>query len=131
MFGSIAGGIASALTGGLMSKLMGGNKQAAPSNPGQGLFSTPETTISADNAGIASVMQGPNPPSPDQATPTFTESAVSSLKDAGKGILDGTLQAGGSAIQQALLNKIGLGGKSASDKGKDTKDYQRQRVPTG
>ncbi|QBZ71565.1 minor spike protein [Escherichia phage Lilleto] len=129
MFGAIAGGIASTLAGGLMSKLMGGNKQAAPLTPGQGLFATPETTISADNAGIQSVMQGPNPPSPDKAAPTFTESAVSSLKDAGKGLLDGTLQAGGSAVQQALLNKIGLGGKSAADKGKDTKDYLASAFP--
>src|SRR5438477_5509391 len=45
---------------------------------------------------------------------------------AGKGLLEGTLQAGTSAVSDKLLDLVGLGGKSAADKGKDTRDYQRQ-----
>src|SRR5207248_10365049 len=39
---------------------------------------------------------------------------------------EGTLQAGTSAVSDKLLDLVGLGGKSAADKGKDTRDYQRQ-----
>src|SRR5438552_6711217 len=35
-------------------------------------------------------------------------------------------QAGTSAVSDKLLDLVGLGGKSAADKGKDTRDYQRQ-----
>src|SRR4051812_49875067 len=35
----------------------------------------------------------------------------------------GTLQAGTSAVSDKLLDLVGLGGKSAADKGKDTRDY--------
>src|SRR6185436_14167310 len=41
----------------------------------------------------------------------------------GKGLLEGTLQAGTSAVSDKLLDLVGLGGKSAADKGKDTRDY--------
>src|SRR5437667_3216561 len=41
-------------------------------------------------------------------------------------IFEGTLQAGTSAVSDKLLDLVGLGGKSAADKGKDTGDYQRQ-----
>src|SRR5437899_12921353 len=34
--------------------------------------------------------------------------------------------AGTSAVSDKLLDLVGLGGKSAADKGKDTRDYQRQ-----
>src|SRR5207249_11770484 len=40
-----------------------------------------------------------------------------------KGLLEGTLQAGTSAVSDKLLDLVGLGGKSAADKGKDTRDY--------
>src|SRR5207244_2546788 len=45
---------------------------------------------------------------------------------AGKGLLEGTLQAGTSAVSDKLLDLVGLGGKSAADKGKDTRDYLRK-----
>src|SRR5438128_10697417 len=38
-------------------------------------------------------------------------------------IFEGTLQAGTSAVSDKLLDLVGLGGKSAADKGKDTRDY--------
>src|SRR5260370_10686940 len=45
------------------------------------------------------------------------------MAKAGKGLLEGTLQAGTSAVSDKLLDLFGLGGKSAADKGKDTRDY--------
>src|SRR4051812_49974668 len=41
----------------------------------------------------------------------------------------GTLQAGTSAVSDKLLDLVGLGGKSASDKGKDTRDYLAAAFP--
>src|SRR5579862_6091340 len=40
------------------------------------------------------------------------------MAKAGKGLLEGTLQAGTSAVSDKLLDLVGLGGKSAADKGK-------------
>src|SRR5699024_2279965 len=48
---------------------------------------------------------------------------------AGKGLLQGTLQAGTSAVSHKLLDLVGLGGKSAADKGKDTRDYLAAAFP--
>src|SRR5438445_3172272 len=56
-------------------------------------------------------------------SPSFVSGAMAK---AGKGLLEGTLQAGTSAVSDKLLDLVGLGGKSAADKGKDTRDYQRQ-----
>src|SRR5438552_10347400 len=39
-----------------------------------------------------------------------------------KGLLEGTLQAGTSAVSDKLLDLVGLGGKSAADKGKELID---------
>src|SRR5439155_9737092 len=41
----------------------------------------------------------------------------------------GTLQAGTSAVSDKLLDLVGLGGKSATDKGKDTRDYLAAAFP--
>src|SRR5690606_40696456 len=56
----------------------------------------------------------------DEAVPSFVSGAMAK---AGKGLLEGTLQAGTSAVSDKLLDLVGLGGKSAADKGKDTRDY--------
>src|SRR5258708_8845388 len=40
-----------------------------------------------------------------------------------------TLQAGTSAVSDKLLDLVGLGGKSAADKGKDTRDYLAAAFP--
>src|SRR5207249_1075028 len=72
------------------------------------------------DAGIKSAIQGSNVPNPDEAVPSFGAGAMAK---AGKGLLEGTLQAGTSAVSDKLLDLVGLGGKSAADKGKDTRDY--------
>src|SRR3546814_4617474 len=51
------------------------------------------------------------------------------MAKAGKGLLEGTLQAGTSAVSDKLLDLVGLGGKSDADKGKDTRDYLAAAFP--
>ena len=50
---------------------------------------------SSDLAGIKSAIQGSNVPNPDEAVPSFVSGAMAK---AGKGLLEGTLQAGTSAV---------------------------------
>src|SRR6476620_2874829 len=103
MFGAIAGGIASALAGGAMSKLFGGGQKAA--------------------SGGIQVSYVPNS---DEAVPSLVSGAMAK---AGKGLLEGTFQAGTSAVSDKLLDLVGLGGKSAADKGKDARDYLAAAFP--
>src|SRR5204863_6405048 len=46
-----------------------------------------------------------------------------------RSLLEGTLQASTSAVSDKLLDLVGLGGKSAADKGKDTRDYLAAAFP--
>src|SRR5258708_4032451 len=128
MFGAIAGGIASSLARGAMSHLFGGGQKA----PSRGLqwsvrgtrhhnvgiqgdvLATDNNTVGMGDAGIKSAIQGSNVPNPDEAVPSFVSGAMAK---AGKGLLEGTLQAGTSAVSDKLLDLVGLGGKSAADKG--------------
>src|SRR5204862_4209992 len=63
---------------------------------------------------------------PAEPVPSFVSGAMAK---AGKGLLEGTLQAGTSAVSDKLLDLVGLGGKSAADKGKDTRDYLAAAFP--
>src|SRR5262249_59651129 len=56
----------------------------------------------------ATSIQGSNVPNPDEAVPSFVSGAMAK---AGKGLLEGTLQAGTSAVSDKLLDLVGLGGK--------------------
>src|SRR5258708_13122317 len=78
------------------------------------------------DAGIKSAIQGSNVPNPHEAVPSFVSGAMAK---AGKGLLEGPLQAGTSAVSDKLLDLVGLGGKSAADKGKDTRDYLAAAFP--
>src|SRR5688572_7690088 len=120
MFGAIAGGIASALAGGAMYKLFGGGQKAASGGIQGDVLATDNNTVGMGDAGIKSAIQGSNVPNPDEAVPSFVSGAMAK---AGKGLLEGTLQAGTSAVSDKLLDLVVLGGKSAADKGKDTRDY--------
>src|SRR5256885_854815 len=126
MFGAIAGGIASALAGGAMSKLFGGGQKAASGGIQGDVLATDNNTVGMGDAGIKSAIQGSNVPNPDEAVPSFFSGAMAK---AGKGLLEGTLQAGTSAVSDKLLDLVGLGGKSAADKGKDTRDYLAAAFP--
>src|SRR5579864_908361 len=126
MFGAIAGGIASALAGGAMSKLFGGGQKAASGGIQGDVLATDNNTVGMGDAGINSAIQGSNVPNPDEAVPSFVSGAMA---NAGKGLLEGTLQAGTSAVSDKLLDLVGLGGRSAADKGKDTRDYLAAAFP--
>src|SRR6478672_12556520 len=126
MFGAIAGGIASALAGGGMSKLFGGGQKAASGGIQGDVLATDNNTVGMGDAGIKSGIQGANVPKPDKAVPSFVSGAMAK---AGKGLLEGTLQAGTSAVCDKLLYLVGLGGKSAADKGKDTRGYLAAAFP--
>src|SRR2546428_459059 len=126
MFGAIAGGIASALAGGAMSKLFGGGQKAASGGIQGDVLATDNNTVGMGDAGIKSAIQGSNVPNPDEAVPSFVSGAMAK---AGKGLLEGTLQAGTSAVSDKLLDLVGLGCKSAADKGKDTRDYLSAAFP--
>src|SRR5256885_1838509 len=128
MFGAIAGGIASALAGGAMSKLFGGGQKAASGGIQGDVLATDNNTVGMGGAGIKSAIQSSNVPKPDEAVPRFRSGAIAK---AGKGLLEGTLQAGTSAESDKLLDLVGLGGKSASDRGKDTRDYLAAAFPEG
>src|SRR6266700_334449 len=58
-----------------------------------------------------------------------TDNITVGMAKAGNGLLEGTLQAGTSAVSDKLLDLVGLGGKSAADKGKDTRDYLAAAFP--
>src|SRR6266511_5576972 len=126
MFGAIAGGIASALAGVAMSKLFGGGQKAASGGIQGDVLATDNNTVGMGDAGIKSAIQGSNVPNPDEAVPSFVSGAMAK---AGKGLLEGTLQAGTSAVSDTLLDLVGLDGKSAADKGKDTRDYLAAAFP--
>src|SRR5436189_278680 len=100
MFGAIAGGIASALAGGAMSKLFGGGQKAASGGIQGDVLATDNNTVGMGDAGIKSAIQGSNVPNPDEAVPSFVSGAMAK---AGKGLLEGTLQAGTSAFLISCL----------------------------
>src|SRR6266702_2977736 len=120
MFGAIAGGIASALAGGAMSKLFGGGQKAASGGIQGDVLATDNNTVGMGDAGIKSAIQGSNVPNPDEAVPSFVSGAMAK---AGKGLLEGTLQAGTSAVSDKLVNLGRDCGQTAADKGKYNRDY--------
>src|SRR5205809_7930672 len=95
MFGAIAGGIASALAGGAMPTLFGGGQNAASGGIQGDVLATDNTTVGMGDAGIKSAIQGTNAPNPDAAGRSLGSGAMA---NAGKGRLEGTWQAGTSAV---------------------------------
>src|SRR5262249_55555808 len=126
MFGAIAGGIASALAGGAMSKLFGGGQKAGSGGFSSDVLATDNNTVGMAAAGIKSAIPVAKVPNPDEAV---SNSVSGGMANAGKGLLEGPLQSGTSAVSDKLLDLVGLGGKSAADKGKDTRDYLAAAFP--
>src|SRR5699024_12569510 len=62
----------------------------------------------------------------DDAVPSFVSGVMAKV---GNGLLEGTLQAGPYVVSDKLLDLVGLGGKSAADKEKDTRDYLAAAFP--
>src|SRR5258708_12475296 len=113
MFGVIGGGIGSGFGGGGMFKLVGGGEKVGLGGIQGDVLGRDNNTVGMGDAGIKSAIQGSNVPNPDEAVPSFVSGAMAK---AGKGLLEGTLQAGTSAVSDKLLDLVGLGGKSAADK---------------
>src|SRR5438874_12529254 len=110
MYGTIAGGIASALAGGAMSKLFGGDQKAGSGGSQSDVLATDNNTVGIGDAGIKSAIQGSNVPTPHGAVPSLVSGATAK---AGKRLVEGTLQAGTSAVSHKLLDLVALGAKSA------------------
>src|SRR5205823_6962070 len=73
--------------------------QKAASGGIQGdVLATDNNTVGMGDAGIKSAIQGSNVPNPDEAVPSFVSGAMAK---AGKGLLEGTLQAGTSADRKS------------------------------
>src|SRR6266581_4451457 len=125
MFGAIAGGIASALAGGAMSKLFGGGQKAASGGIQGDVLATDNNTVGMGDAGIKSAIQGSNVPNPDEAVPSFVSGAMAK---AGKGLLEGTLQAGSSAVSE--LNAWERAGADASSAGMVDAGFENQKELT-
>lgn len=137
MFGSIIGGIGSALVGGLasggasslMNKLFNKSPEQAASTAG---LTNGQGVIGMDqDQGIQSAIQGSNVP-PGNVTAQSTSSGVMAdagnmIKNAGKDLLDGVMTAGSDQIKQALVDK--LSGNDAKRQGKATRDYLAAAFP--
>src|SRR5690349_1285397 len=101
-------------------KLYGGGQKAASGDIQGDVLATDNNTVGMGDAGFQSAIQCSNFPKLDASVPSFVSGAMA---QAGKGLLEGTLQAGTSAVSDKLLDVVGLGGKSAADKGDDSRDY--------
>src|SRR5262249_62016236 len=69
------------------------------------VLATDNNTVGMGDAGIKSAIQGSNVPNPDEAVPSFVSGAMAKARD---GLLEGTLQAGTSAVSDKLLDLVGL-----------------------
>src|SRR2546430_1403773 len=103
-----------------------GGQKAAPRCIQGDVLVTDNNTLGMGDAGIKSAIQGSNVRNPDDAVSSFFSGAMAK---AGKGLLEGTLQAGTSAVSDKLLDLVGLGGKFFFFKGKDTRDYLPSSPP--
>src|SRR5205823_13984469 len=79
----------------LFRSLFGGGQKAASGGIQGDVLATDNNTVGMGDAGIKSAIQGSNVPNPDEAVPSFVSGAMAK---AGKGLLEGTLQAGTSAV---------------------------------
>src|SRR5438093_5126993 len=87
---------------------------------------TDNNPVGIADACIKSAILCSHVPNPHVSVPIFVSGPMAK---AGKGLLEDTLQAGTSAVSDKLLDLVGLGGKSAADKGKDTRDYLAAAFP--
>src|SRR5207245_2163219 len=89
MFGAIAGGIASALAGGAMSKLFVGGQKAASGGIQGEVLATDNNIVGMGDAGIKSAIQGSIVPNLDGPVPSFFFVVMAKLV---KGLLEVTLR---------------------------------------
>lgn len=132
MLGSVVGGIASALAGGAASKLFGSNKQQQNTPESNGL-ATDANVVGMGDSGIRSAIQGSNTPAPGELpngvqTSGVMADAKNMIQNAGKALLDGTIQAGSDKVKQAMIDKL-IGGNDAKKQGNATRDYLAAAFP--
>lgn len=132
MLGSVVGGIASALAGGAASKLFGSNKQQQNIPESNGL-ATDANVVGMGDSGIRSAIQGSNTPAPGELpngvqTSGVMADAKNMIQNAGKALLDGTIQAGSDKVKQAMIDKL-IGGNDAKKQGNATRDYLAAAFP--
>src|SRR5205809_7458058 len=99
-----------------MSKLYGGGQKAAARGIQGDVLATDNNTVGMGESGMKSALQGSNVPNPDEAVPSFVAGAMAK---AGRGRLEGTLQAGTAAVSDKMLDLAGPGCKSAAEERKD------------
>src|SRR5262249_57366835 len=107
-------------------KLFGGGQHTADGGIDGHVLAIDNNGVGVGDAAITSAIQSSNVPRPDEAVPSFVSGAMAK---AGKRLLEGTMQAGTSDVSDKLLDLVGLGRKSAADKGKDTRDYLAAAFP--
>src|SRR5262249_15040105 len=90
------------------------------------VLASDNNTVGMGDAGITSAIQGSNVRNPDEAVASFVYVAMAK---AGTAVLEDTVEADTSAVSDKLLRLVRLGGKSAADKGKDTRDYLAAAFP--
>src|SRR5256885_1229115 len=83
-----------------MSKLFGGGQKTASGGIQGDVLATDNNTVSMGDAGIKTSIQGSNVPNPDEAVPSFVSGVMAK---SGKGLLEGTLQAGTFAVSDKLF----------------------------
>src|SRR5258708_22839136 len=103
-----------------MAKWLRGCQKSSSGGIQVDVVASDNNTVGMGDAGIKSAIQGSNVPIPDEAVPSFVSVAMAK---AGKGLLDGTLHAGTSAVSDKLLDLVGLDYMSAADIVKVTRDY--------
>src|SRR5207247_10525376 len=91
----------------------GGGQKAASGGIQGDVLATDNNTVGMGDAGIKSAIQGSNVPNPDEAVPSFVSGAMAK---AGKGLLEGTLQAGTSAVSDKLLDLVEIGRASCRER---------------
>lgn len=85
------------------------------------------------DSGIRSAIQGSNTPAPGELpngvqTSGVMADAKNMIQNAGKALLDGTIQAGSDKVKQAMLDKL-IGGNDAKRQGNATRDYLAAAFP--
>src|SRR2546427_12527579 len=103
MFGSIAGGIASARAGGAMAKLLGCGHKAASGGIQGDVLAADNNTVGMGDAGIKPAIQASNVPTPAEAVPSVGSGAV---PIAGGGIDADALACGRPRVSAKLIDSL-------------------------
>src|SRR6476619_3034806 len=103
---------------------IGGGQKAASGGIQGDVLATDNNTVGMGDAGIKSAIQGSNVPNPDEAVPSFVSGVMAK---AGTGLLEGTLQAGTSAVSDACsAGMVDAGFENQKELTKMQRDNQKE-----